>query len=343
MPNTLSDLTLDGPLTMGGNDIAMTGNLADTGARVAHGWFTDLTVTNPITADITGSAATVDTNADLTGPITSTGNVTAIASQTGTGTTFVVDDSPTISTPNIAVINAPTSDGVAIKGRTSGNAYAAGYVGEVLSSPMPASGDLISSTATITIGSPAVVTYADHGLETGAGVNFTTTGSLPTGLLARKNYYVIKIDANSFWLAASVPNALDGIKIATSGSQSGTHTCHVHIVLASNVYADANGLRLTPGVWAVTGAVSATGVSPATLTGVSGQITLVSGTTTPIGNTGFFFLGSVAISGGAGVQGATGVRILNVSSTTDVFGIVRSIFSSGGAKGCCSLTAVRIA
>ena len=38
------------------------------------------------------------TNANLTGPITSVGNATSIASQTGTGTKFVVDTSPTLVT-----------------------------------------------------------------------------------------------------------------------------------------------------------------------------------------------------------------------------------------------------
>ena len=52
---------------------------------------------------ITGNAATVTTNADLTGVITSKGNATSIASQTGTGTKFVVDTSPTLVTPNIGV------------------------------------------------------------------------------------------------------------------------------------------------------------------------------------------------------------------------------------------------
>jgi endosialidase-like protein len=45
------------------------------------------------------TAGTVTTNANLTGPIGSTGNVTFITSQTGTGTKFVVDTSPTIKTP----------------------------------------------------------------------------------------------------------------------------------------------------------------------------------------------------------------------------------------------------
>jgi hypothetical protein len=51
----------------------------------------------------TGSAATVTTNANLTGVITSSGNATVIASQTGTGSKFVVDTSPTLITPDIGV------------------------------------------------------------------------------------------------------------------------------------------------------------------------------------------------------------------------------------------------
>ncbi len=60
-------------------------------------------------ANISGNAATatlastVTTNANLTGPITSVGNATAIASQTGTGSTFVVQNTPTLTTPNIGV------------------------------------------------------------------------------------------------------------------------------------------------------------------------------------------------------------------------------------------------
>lgn len=51
---------------------------------------------------ITGNAATVTTNANLTGPITSTGNATSVASQTGTGTTFVMSASPTLTgTPTL--------------------------------------------------------------------------------------------------------------------------------------------------------------------------------------------------------------------------------------------------
>lgn len=43
------------------------------------------------------TAGNVTTNANLTGPITSSGNATSVASQTGTGTTFVMSAAPTIS------------------------------------------------------------------------------------------------------------------------------------------------------------------------------------------------------------------------------------------------------
>lgn len=43
------------------------------------------------------NSSTVTTNANLTGPITSVGNATSVASQTGTGSTFVMSSSPSVS------------------------------------------------------------------------------------------------------------------------------------------------------------------------------------------------------------------------------------------------------
>jgi len=79
-------------------------------------------------------------------------------------------------------------------------------------------------TVTITIASPGVVSLTSHGLATGDAIYLTTTGALPTGLSVNTRYWVIKNDANSFWLATSLANALAGTKINTSGTQSGTHT-----------------------------------------------------------------------------------------------------------------------
>lgn len=91
--------------------------------------------------------------------------------------------------------------------------------------PAPAIRDVTNvtpnSTVTITIASPAVVTWTNHGLAVGRAVSFSTTGSLPTGITAGTVYYVSAvIDANTFRVSAS----LGGSDVNTSGSQSGTHT-----------------------------------------------------------------------------------------------------------------------
>ena len=51
---------------------------------------------------------------NLTGPITSVGSATSIASQTGTGTTFVMNTSPTLVTPILGVATATSVNGTTI-------------------------------------------------------------------------------------------------------------------------------------------------------------------------------------------------------------------------------------
>lgn len=103
---------------------AATGNLAATELNTAlaelqsdidtRATSTNATLVNPalgtpasgVMTNVTGTAAgltagNVTTNADLTGPITSTGNATAVAAQTGTGTTFVMQASPTLTSPTV--------------------------------------------------------------------------------------------------------------------------------------------------------------------------------------------------------------------------------------------------
>lgn len=77
-----------------------------------------------------------------------------------------------------------------------------------------------TSTVTMTIASPGVVSWAAHTLQNGDQVRFTTTGALPTGVTAGTTYYVIAQAAGTFQIAAS----LGGSAIVTTGSQSGTHT-----------------------------------------------------------------------------------------------------------------------
>jgi hypothetical protein len=85
-----------------------------------------------------------------------------------------------------------------------------------------------ATTVTMTIAAPAVITHTAHGFVTGQPVVFTTTGALPTGIVAGTTYYVVSrttSGTSTYNLATSVANAIAGTLITTSGSQSGTHTC----------------------------------------------------------------------------------------------------------------------
>jgi hypothetical protein len=77
-------------------------------------------------------------------------------------------------------------------------------------------------TVTLTIASPCLGTLAAHGLAAGDRISFTTTGALPTGVVAGTAYWVIAagLTANDFEFSTSS----GGSAVNSSGSQSGTHS-----------------------------------------------------------------------------------------------------------------------
>ena len=77
---------------------------------------------------------------------------------------------------------------------------------------------------TVTVASPAVITQTAHGLLEATSVYLTTTGALPTGLLANTQYYVKYLTANTYSLSLTQSFGISGAAINTSGTQSGTHT-----------------------------------------------------------------------------------------------------------------------
>jgi len=77
----------------------------------------------------------------------------------------------------------------------------------------------LGGTVTLTIATPCVITLSNV-LAEGTAIKLATTGALPTGLTAGTTYYLINVDGVTANLAAS----LTGSAIATSGSQSGTHS-----------------------------------------------------------------------------------------------------------------------
>jgi len=90
--------TMSGAIAMGTNKITGVGN--PTNAQdAATKYYIDNVVLAP---------------SNLTGPITSVGAATSIASQTGTGTKFVMDNTPTLITPVLGVATATSINGTTI-------------------------------------------------------------------------------------------------------------------------------------------------------------------------------------------------------------------------------------
>ena len=95
-----------------------------------------------------------------------------------------------------------------------------------------------SSTVTMTIAAPGVVTWNSHGLAAGTEIRFTTTGALPTGIVANTTYYVSSssLGANTFRVSSTRANALAGTNITTTGSQSGVHTATANFLRGAQFY-----------------------------------------------------------------------------------------------------------
>lgn len=71
-----------------------------------------------------------------------------------------------------------------------------------------------------------IFTAAAHGLQTGDGPVrvANSAGALPTGLVAATDYWVIRIDANTFKLATTFLNAIAGTFLLISTNGTGTQT-----------------------------------------------------------------------------------------------------------------------
>ena len=163
--------TMSGAIAMGTNKITGVGNPTNAQDVVTKNYL-DTTVLAP---------------SNLTGPITSVANATSIASQTGTGTKFVMDTSPTLVTPTLGVATATSINGTTIPtsktlvatdsttyvvpsqtgnsgkylttdGTTSSWGTVAGYSAPTLGSTSIASGSTVSNVDGLTINSTTVPT-----------------------------------------------------------------------------------------------------------------------------------------------------------------------------------------
>lgn len=231
------------------------------------------------------------------------------------------------------------------------------------------------STVTITIASPAVITWTAHGLLPNATVYFYTGGALPTGLTASDTsvssptlYYVIgsSITANTFQVATSLANAKAGTAVNTSGTQSGSQGAVANafapagyvgefiynvvpaspgVTLTNNVDAVWNSISLSAGIWEVGGNIGVTksGAStPAFTTIHSSQgIGITTITSSPDqGSTTAFHISSNDPNGYIFPQGN---KVLTLTTPGTLNAVVEPGFTGGAAVAYGTISARRIA
>lgn len=68
------------------------------------------------------------------------------------------------------------------------------------------------------------ITVTDHGLYTGLKVRVSSSGTIPTGLAEDTDYWVIVVDDNTFQLASSLSNAVNGVAVDITNKQTGNLT-----------------------------------------------------------------------------------------------------------------------
>lgn len=227
-----------------------------------------------------------------------------------------------------------------VKGGTGAVAAAAGYVGEAYGDMVFGTGT--TATVTLTQAAPGVITWTGHGFSAQAyqPVVFTTTGALPTNIVSGTVYYATIIDANTFKLSTTVANAIAGTFIdTTAGSNTGTQTGTAGCKMANTTAIDITGLALTAGDWDVWAEITWNANAATTWTTLEGSISQTSATLATTGKVRGTTYSSLNQISAAATNGVTtlelGPMVLNVSSTTNIFLVVKGAFATNiiGAYG----------
>jgi len=179
----------------------MSGNLA-MGTNKVTGLGTPTTSTDAATKGYVDTAAIAPSN--LTGPITSVGPATSVAAQTGTGSTFVMQASPTLTTPVLGVATATSINGTTIPSSktlvaTDSTAYVVpsqgGNSGKYLTTDgTTSSWGTIQAGSQVKIEGGAAVTYdfvdfVGMGTDTGTAGTIKVQPLTPTGASTGKRIF----------------------------------------------------------------------------------------------------------------------------------------------------------
>lgn len=222
-----------------------------------------------------------------------------------------------------------TTAPISATGTTAGTNAAAGIVGETLST----AGGAANGTVTITIASPAVISDAgacasgiyNLCVSPGSVVNFTTTDTLPTGIVAGTNYYVL---STGFVAGASyrISTTAFGTAVDTSGSQAGVHTRVNKAIAVNNTPVDGAAVALTAGDWDCR--AKSTFVTTGTTTGELSWIGPTTNSATGLLSMSAISSNSIASAGGS-AQLPNGTVQINLASPTTYYLIGDLLFSAG--------------
>lgn len=154
-----------------------------------------------VATNLTGTAASltaghVTTNANLTGPITSSGNATAIGAQTGTGSTFVMQASPAITTPALSGPTVSTAATVTAGTNAQGQGALTSDNNVITTAAASPSGATLPTATT-----GRIVTIANEGANT---VNvFPASGGTIDGLSANASIALPSTNVMTFYAAST--------------------------------------------------------------------------------------------------------------------------------------------
>ena len=139
-------------------------------------------------------------NLTLVGPANTTGS-TSVTNVTSTATSDVLNES---------VYGSIGMDSLVLTGTVDVNTPAAA---------VSASGSQVTSSSGLLF-----TTSTAHGFALGLVVQFTTSTTLPTGISAATDYYVVPITATTYKVATSLANALAGTVVAYTNTGTGNQT-----------------------------------------------------------------------------------------------------------------------
>lgn len=228
-------------------------------------------------------------------------------------------------------------------GQTATTAVSEGHIGEFIGAvcnPASPSG----TTVTISIADPAVVTWTNHRMDKSEGdvacpITFSTTGALPTGITAGTKYWAVAASSSTLNIATTPQNAVDGVFIETTGTQSGTQSVTGGVELVDATWNSGSAMVLSPGIWDIQGQCS---FWPDTTTATSSMLvgsgSTIASPSFPDLSYGFF---RQTFPNGAISSVPIPLKRFYVATETVYYGLMMSQFTTSGTSGACQTSAIR--